>query len=61
MMATASADSSFNNFSISVWDACMITVTSECANAVQVRCCDFLVSLFDSLEGFACSFNMIGS
>ena len=36
VVIATSADGSFDNLGISVWNACMITIAGECANAVQI-------------------------
>ena len=61
MVIATATDCTFDQFSVSVWDSSMVAIASQKANAVEVGGCNFVLWLFDSTEGFACAFDVIGS
>ena len=58
-VTASAANRAFEELSVSVGNACMITIASEDANAIQVGGCNLLVLLFQRTEGLASAFNVI--
>ena len=59
MVITSTANSSFNKICVSIGDAGVVAIARQNSDAVQVRGCNFIVTLFDGIKGFSCAFNMI--
>jgi hypothetical protein len=60
VVVTATANGSFEEIGIGIWDSSVIAVASKDTDAIQVRGCDFLMLLFEGIEGFSCAFDVIG-
>ena len=58
MVITSTADSAFDKVGIGVGDSSMIAVSGKDSNSVKVRGCNFIVSLFDGIEGFTCALGL---
>ena len=59
MVINSTADSAFDKVGIGVGNSSMIAILGKDSNSVKERGCNFIVPLFDEIEGFACAFNVI--
>jgi hypothetical protein len=58
-MVAATADGAFDEVGVGVGYTGVVAIARENANAIEVGGGDFLVLLFEGVEGFTCAFDMV--